>query len=147
MTRSKVSGAVKDFLLTIAEEVEVLDRSFDAVDDFEDIMDWASAYRGDMFRVPPQDLARDFLKWRNRRHRYAFLPGVKDPNGWDPGKITSERIYHNEGSQTPIPHDRDGNPVEVEGEGLMKIPGYEWHDKSPEFHRMAKRLASRYLKK
>jgi hypothetical protein len=80
------------------------------------------------------------------RHRYAYMPGTKDPNGWGPGKITSERIYQNEGSQTPIPHDRDGNPVEVEGGGEMKIPGYEWHDKSPEFHRMAKRVASRHLK-
>ncbi len=76
--------------------------------------------------------------------RKAFMPGTKDPNGWENGYVEPQRTYQNVGSQTPIAHDRDGHPVEVEGKGMMKIPGYEWHDKSPEFHKLAKRVAAKY---
>ena len=65
------------------------------------------------------------------------MPGTKDPNGWENGYVEPQAIYQNVGSQTPISHDRDGHPVEVEGKGMMKIPGYEWHNKSPEFHKLA----------
>lgn len=43
------------------------------------------------------------------------------------------------GSQTPTPRDRAGKPLDVSGGGMMRIPGYEWHDKSEAFHRMASR--------
>ena len=72
--------------------------------------------------------------------RKAFMPGTKDPNGWSNGYVEPQATYQNTGSQTPIPHDRDGNPLEVEGKGMMKIPGYEWHDKSPQFHKLAGRV-------
>lgn len=65
------------------------------------------------------------------------MPGTKDPNGWENGYVQPQATYQNVGSQTPFAHDRDGKPVEVEGRGMMKIPGYEWHNKSPEFHKLA----------
>ena len=72
--------------------------------------------------------------------RKAFMPGTKDPNGWENGYVEPQATYQNVGSQTPISHDRDGKPVKVEGRGMMKIPGYEWHNKSPEFHKLAGRV-------
>ena len=69
--------------------------------------------------------------------RKSYVPGVRDPNGWEHGYVEPQATYQNVGSQTPIPHDRDGHPVEVVGGGMMKIPGYEWHNKSPEFHKLA----------
>ncbi len=75
------------------------------------------------------------------RTRRAYIPGVRDPNGWENGYVEPQATYQNVGSQTPIAHDRDGHPVEVVGGGIMKIPGYEWHDKSPEFHKLAKKVA------
>ena len=78
------------------------------------------------------------LAWLNRPIlRKAFMPGTKDPNGWANGYVSPQATYQNIGSQTPIAHDRDGKPIEVESRGIMRIPGYEWHDKSPQFHRIA----------
>ena len=73
-----------------------------------------------------------------KNSRTAFMPGkLRDPNTWENGFVEPQATYQNVGSQTPIAHDRDGHPVEVVGGGMMKIPGYEWHDKSPEFHKLA----------
>lgn len=81
--------------------------------------------------------------WATRK---AYIPEVRDPNGFQHGRVQSQGTYQNVGSQTPIAHDRDGKPIEVEGGGMMNIPGYEWHDKSKEFHRMAKRIAAKFSK-
>jgi len=82
----------------------------------------------------------------SRNHK-SYIPGVRDPNGWEHGRVEPQGAYQNVGSQTPIAHDRDGHPVKVEGRGMMKIPGYEWHDKSPEFHKLAKKIAKKVASK
>lgn len=43
-------------------------------------------------------------------------------------------LYPGTGSQMPFPRDRNGDFVQPKQYGMMKIPGYEWHDKSPAFH-------------
>ena len=48
--------------------------------------------------------------------RFAFMPGVRDPNGWEPGRVDSgsgdeDGEGEEEGSQTPPAHDQDGKPV------------------------------------
>jgi len=45
--------------------------------------------------------------------RYAFMPGVRDPNGWEPGKVEPDVDVPDEGgSQVPPARDQDGKPVE-----------------------------------
>ena len=67
----------------------------------------------------------------------AYNPGQKSDTGYLPGNVQQQAPYRGVGSQTPVPHDRDGQPMVVETQGMMKIPGYEWHDQSPEFHKLA----------
>jgi hypothetical protein len=72
------------------------------------------------------------------RHIRAFYdPGARSDTGYMPGNVHQEAPYRGVGSQTPTPRDRDGKPAAVPQYGMMKIPGYEWHDKSPEFHKTA----------
>ena len=45
--------------------------------------------------------------------RYAYMPGVRDPNGWEPGRVEpGAEEYEGEGSQVPPARDQDGKPVE-----------------------------------
>lgn len=50
--------------------------------------------------------------------RYAYMPGVRDPNGWEPGRVEpGAEEYEGDGSQVPPAHDQDGKPVDVEVDG------------------------------
>lgn len=71
------------------------------------------------------------------RHLRAYNPGSRSDTGYLPGNVQQAPPYRGVGSQVPEPRDRDGKPAPVPQYGMMKIPGYEWHDKSPEFHRTA----------
>jgi hypothetical protein len=80
------------------------------------------------------------------RHIRAFYnPGARSDTGYMPGNVHQEAPYRGVGSQTPTPRDRDGKPAAVPQYGMMKIPGYEWHDKSPEFHKTAGRVSDLLL--
>jgi len=73
------------------------------------------------------------------RHLTAYDPGKREQGGYIPGMVTQQAPYQGTGSQTPAPRDRDGKVLEVSGGGMMKIPGYEWHNRSEKFHRLAKK--------
>lgn len=84
------------------------------------------------------DAARAMVSRVASRHIRAFYnPGARSDTGYMPGNVHQEAPYRGVGSQTPTPRDRDGKPAAVPQYGMMKIPGYEWHDKSPEFHKTA----------
>ena len=84
------------------------------------------------------DSARAMVSRVASRHIRAFYnPGARSDTGYMPGNVHQEAPYRGVGSQTPTPRDRDGKPAAVPQYGMMKIPGYEWHDKSPEFHKTA----------
>lgn len=87
---------------------------------------------------PNVDSARAMVSRVASRHIRAFYnPGARSDTGYMPGNVHQEAPYRGVGSQTPTPRDRDGKPAAVPQYGMMKIPGYEWHDKSPEFHKTA----------
>jgi hypothetical protein len=83
------------------------------------------------------DAARGMVSRVASRHLRAYNPGSRSDTGYLPGNVQQAPQYRGVGSQVPEPRDRDGKPVPVPQYGMMKIPGYEWHDKSPEFHRTA----------
>jgi hypothetical protein len=69
------------------------------------------------------------------RHLRAYYdPGQRSDTGYLPGNVRQEAPYRGVGSQMPEPRDRDGKIIKVPEYGMMEIPGYEWHDKSKEFH-------------
>jgi hypothetical protein len=68
------------------------------------------------------------------RHLRAFDPGHRSDKGYTPGSVQQQAPYRGVGSQVPEPRDRDGHVIEVPQYGMMRIPGYEWHDKSTKFH-------------
>lgn len=69
------------------------------------------------------------------RHLRAYYdPGHRSDTGYLPGNVHQEAPYRGVGSQMPEPRDRNGHVVPVPDYGMMKIPGYEWHDKSKKFH-------------
>lgn len=51
--------------------------------------------------------------------RYAFMPGVRDPNGWEPGHTEPDSEVVGYGSQVPPAHDQDGEPVDVDVDGKV----------------------------
>ena len=68
------------------------------------------------------------------RHLRAFDPGHRSDKGYTPGSVQQQAPYRGVGCQVPEPRDRDGHVIEVPQYGMMRIPGYEWHDKSTKFH-------------
>jgi len=68
------------------------------------------------------------------RYIQAYMPGQRSDKGYTPGFVQQQPPYRGTGSQTPEPRDRDGNVIDVPQYGMMRIPGYEWHNKSPKFH-------------
>ena len=68
------------------------------------------------------------------RHLRAFDPGHRSDKGYTPGSVQQQAPYRGVGSQVPEPRDRDGNVIEVPLYGMMRIPGYDWHNKSTKFH-------------
>lgn len=68
------------------------------------------------------------------RYIQAYTPGHRSDKGYTPGFVQQHPPYRGTGSQTPEPRDRDGNVIDVPQYGMMRIPGYEWHDKSKKFH-------------
>ena len=87
---------------------------------------------------PNVETARGMVSRVASRHVRAFYdPGQKSDTGYMPGNAHQEAPYRGVGSQVPEPRDRDGKLTRVPQYGMMKIPGYEWHDKSPEFHKTA----------
>jgi uncharacterized cupin superfamily protein len=82
------------------------------------------------------------------RHLRAYYdPGHRSDTGYLPGNVHQEAPYRGVGSQVPEPRDRNGHPVPVPQYGMLKIPGYEWHDKSESFHRNAAMRRSAKAKK
>ena len=61
----------------------------------------------------------------------------REPGSWQPGQIGPFNPTKGEGSQTPPTRDNQGKAQPLPEFGAMAIPGYEWHDKSKDFHRMA----------
>lgn len=51
--------------------------------------------------------------------RYAYIPGVRDPNGWEPGHVDADSEAIGYGSQVPPAHDQDGNLVDAEVDGKV----------------------------
>lgn len=64
----------------------------------------------------------------------AYEEGFHAPWGYEPGKVTPQSAYHNEGSQMPPARDRDGKPIAIREYPRLDIPGYTYHDTSKEFH-------------
>jgi hypothetical protein len=84
------------------------------------------------------DAARAMVSRVASRHVRAFYdPGQKSDTGYMPGNVHQEAPYRGVGSQVPEPRDRDGKLTRVPQYGMMKIPGYEWHNTSAEFHKTA----------
>lgn len=77
----------------------------------------------------------------------AYTPGHRTDKGYSPGSVTQQPPDQGVGSQTPFAHDRDGKPVAVRQIGMMKIPGYEWHNKSESFHRIAADVSEQSIHK
>ncbi len=65
----------------------------------------------------------------------AYVSGHKESIGYIDGINTQTPYAEGVGSQTPPARDRNGRILEVPGHGILQIPGYEWHDKSDEFHK------------
>lgn len=51
--------------------------------------------------------------------RYAYMPGVRDPNGWEPGRVEPDPDLVGDGSQVPPAHDQDGHLVDAEVDGKL----------------------------
>lgn len=51
--------------------------------------------------------------------RYAYMPGVRDPNGWEPGHVEPDSEVVGYGSQVPPAHGQDGELVDVEVDGKV----------------------------
>ena len=94
----------------------------------------AGRITGEIVRAMPRTAS---MAQRVASRHLAYNPGQKSDTGYLPGNVQQQAPYRGVGSQTPVPHDRDGQPMVVETQGMMKIPGYEWHDQSPEFHKLA----------
>ncbi len=89
--------------------------------------DWG---QGSAFAEPAQGMVSRVAA----RHLRAYYPGQRSNTGYLPGNVRQEAPYRGVGSQMPEPRDRDGKIIKVPEYGMMEIPGYEWHDKSKEFH-------------
>lgn len=128
---------VKDRVLEIAEIAESLDSRFEMDWGIDQLIDWLEMNPRKILGEDPEDIASEFVARWVRRRKFAKSPykELSDPNLMAGRVVTQYRL--DEGSQMPIPRDNYGKPVEVEGRGMMKIPGYEWHDQSPEFHKLA----------
>lgn len=74
--------------------------------------------------------------------RRAYDEVGRSPYGYDPGHVEPFKPTEGEGSQVPFARDHQGKPVAPPDLGLLKIPGYEWHDTSKAFHQVVQKNAS-----
>jgi hypothetical protein len=80
--------------------------------------------------------ALQFEKRLASRVASAYTNGMRTETGYIPGMITQRAPAEGVGSQMPPARDRNGKHLDVPGQGMMKIPGYDWHDKSIAFHKL-----------
>lgn len=71
-------------------------------------------------------------------NRYAYDEKGRSPTeGWENGVVEPFVRTQGEGSQVPPTRDNQGKDIPMPDLGELEIPGYDWHDTTKEFHRLA----------
>lgn len=76
------------------------------------------------------------------RYLQAYDEKGRSPTGWGHGVVEPWKGTDGIGSQVPPVRDNQGQPLAPPDLGIMDIPGYEWHNKSKDFHQVVQKQAS-----